>query len=105
MILDEIFEKLGIKGIDELRPEERKVYQRYSEILAKSDTTIEDLKKFFAREAELAKEELKKHENSEKKDTYYKAYLTFTENTLKFIFSPAKERDALRAQLKQQFNL
>ena len=105
MILDQIFDKLGIKGIDELRPDERAVYQRYTEIFAKGEVSLDDVQRFLTTEAEKAKEELKKHDNSEKKDMYYKAYLTFTETTLKFIFAPAKEREALTAQLKQKFNL
>ena len=48
-MLDSLLEKLKIKSPDELTTAERETYQQWSQILAKADVTIEDLKKLLLR--------------------------------------------------------
>ncbi len=103
--ISEIFERLGIKGFDELREDERKVYLAWQEILHKPDVTIEDLRKILPIELEKANTELRSHENSEKKDAFYKAYCTILSTLTTIITAPERDRKALEQQLKQKFKL
>jgi hypothetical protein len=78
---------------------------QWASILGKRDVTIEDLKKFLPTELERATVELRKHENSTQKDSYYKAYGDILALITKFITAPEAERDSLRSMLKQKYNL
>jgi hypothetical protein len=104
-MLDSLLEKLGIKSFDELKPAERATYTEYAKLLTQPDITVDDLKKFFAAELERANAELRKFSNNEKTQTYYQAYATFLVNIETFILAPTKQREELRARLKQQFNI
>jgi hypothetical protein len=104
-MLDKILQKLNLKSIDDLKPEERETYRQWAQVLAKTDVTIDDLKTILPKELERANHELHDHENSPKKDSYYKAYASLLENLTKIILTPAKERDSLRVFLKKKFNL
>ena len=44
--LSKLFKVLGIKGFEDLKPHERATYERYAEML-RSETKIEDLRKFL----------------------------------------------------------
>jgi hypothetical protein len=104
-MIDALLEKLGIKSIDDLQPAERETYRAWAQVLAKQDVTIDDLKTLLPKELERANHELQNHENSHDKDLFYKAYASLCENLTKIILTPARERDTLRAFLKQKFNL
>jgi len=103
--IEQILDKLGIKSIDDLQPAERETFNQWQVIIAKPDVTIDDLKGILPKKLERANHELHNHENSEKKDSYYKAYASILEYLNKIILTPAKDRDTLRAHLKQKFNL
>jgi hypothetical protein len=104
-MLDQILEKLGLRTFDELKPAERATYSEYARLLTLPDITIDDLKKFFAAENQRANAELRNFENGEKKQLYYQAYANFLTNIETFIYAPTKQREELRARLKQQFNI
>jgi intergrase/recombinase len=104
-MLEQILAKLNLKSIDELKPAERATWQQWARILSKTDVTIEELKKFLPQELERATIELRKHENSPQKDSYYKAYGDIISLLTKFITSPEKEREQLKAMLKQKYGL
>jgi hypothetical protein len=104
-MLDSLLEKLGIKSFDELKPAERATYTEYARLLTQPDTTIDDLKKFFAAETARTNVELRNFENGEKKQLYYQAYANFLTNIETFIHAPTKQREELKARLKQQFNI
>ena len=74
-------------------------------ILEKRDITIEDLKKFLPIELKRATAELRKHDNSPAKDSYYKAYGDILDTILTFIVSPEKEREQLKTMLKQKYGV
>jgi len=103
MNIFDIFHKQGIKSVDDLTPEEKKTYQQWASILNRPDPTIDDLKAILPKELARANEELRKHENSKDKDSFYKAYTTLCEFILKTITSPTQEREALKAFLKQKY--
>ena len=104
-MLNQILEKLGVKDYSELKDQERQTYLQWSDILNKPDLTIEDLKKFLPRELERANEELRHWENTDKKEMYFKAYTRLLKMLTDFLTAPEKERAALEAQLKKQFNI
>jgi hypothetical protein len=104
-MLEEILQKLGLKSIDELKAAERQTWMQWNTILAKRDVTVEDLKKLLPVEIERAKNELLKFENSNEKDLFHKAYITALETITKIIVTPEKERESLKAMLKQKYGL
>ena len=104
-MLDKLLETLGVKKIEDLTEEERALYRQWSHILAKPDTTIQDLKALLPKELDRAHEELRKFDNSEKRQMFYAAYSEFCLYLTKIIITPAQERDTLRTHLKQKFNL
>jgi hypothetical protein len=93
-MLDAILQKLGLTSIDDLKPEEKATWLKWSTILGKDDVSIDDLKKFLPQELERANVELRKHENSDKKDAYYKAYGDILATILKFIVTPTARKTA-----------
>ena len=56
-------------------------------------------------ELERATIELRKHENSSSKDSYYKAYGDILATITKVITAPEQERDSLRSMLKQKYGI
>ena len=104
-MIDQILQKLGLKSIDDLKPAEKSTWMQWSTILGKADVTIEDLKKLLPLEVDRAKAELLKYENSKEKDLFHKAYITALETITKLILTPAKERESLKAMLKQKYGI
>lgn len=47
MRISDIFQKLNIKGFDDLKADEKKVYEGWAHAIQKRDVTMEDLKKIF----------------------------------------------------------
>jgi hypothetical protein len=56
--ISDIFEKLGIKGYDDLKEAEKKVYLSWAETLSRKEITLEDLKRILPAELERANREL-----------------------------------------------
>jgi hypothetical protein len=104
-MLERILQQLGLKSIDDLKPAEKATWMQWAAILGKNDVTIEDLRKFLPQELERANIELRKHENSDKKDSYYKAYGDILATISKIIVTPEKEREQLKSMLKQKYGL
>lgn len=103
-MINEILTKLGLK-YEDLKDEERKIYDAWTAILNKSDVTIEDLKRILPSEIEKARAEHEKYENSEKAELFWKAYVRILSLLTSIISTPAKEREALKEQLKQKFKI
>jgi intergrase/recombinase len=103
-MLRELLDKLKLKHED-LKPEELKTYQAWAHILAKPEASIDDLKKLLPKELERANHELQKFDNSDKKDSYYKAYAALCEFISKIIIAPAQERETLKQFLKTKYGI
>ena len=56
-------------------------------------------------ELERARAELLKYENSKEKDLFHKAYISSLETISKMILTPEREREQLKAMLKQKYGL
>lgn len=104
-MLTALLEKLGIKSINDLKPAELATYTQWAHILSNGDITIDDLKKLLPIELDRAHAELRKFENSAEKDLFYKAYADLCQNIMKMILGPAKEREQLKAMLKQKYGI
>jgi|SRR5581483_9661819 len=104
-MLQQLLEKLGIHDIDKLTAEERKTYQTWATILAAPDVTFDDVKKLLAKEEERATAELKNFENTKDKQIFYQALARLASTLKLFIETPANEREALKAHLKQVFHI
>jgi hypothetical protein len=104
-MLEQILAKLGLKSIDDLKPAEKATWLSWTKILGKADVSLDDLKKFLPQELERANLELRKHENSPQKDSYYKAYGDILSTIQRFIVTPTNERDSLKSMLKQKYGL
>ncbi|HKF48312.1 MAG TPA: hypothetical protein VKB38_13200 [Terracidiphilus sp.] len=104
-MLDALFEKLHITSPDQLTAAERATYQQWAQILAKSDVSIDDLKKILPKELERAYAELRDFKNSPEKEMFYKAYTTLCENISKIILAPQQQREHLRSFLKSKFGI
>jgi len=94
-----------LHSIDDMKPAEKATWMQWTTILGKGDVSIDDLKKFLPQELERANVELRNHENSSRKDSYYKAYGDILATITKFITTPEKERENLRSMLKQKYGI
>jgi hypothetical protein len=103
-MLSELLYKLGLK-YEDLKPEERKVYEQWSRVLTKPDTTIADLKQLLPQELERSRKEQNDYTNDTKKDLFYKAYIRILENLTLMITAPSEQRENLKNQLRQQFKI
>jgi hypothetical protein len=104
-MLEQILKKLGLKSIDDLKPAEKATWLQWATVLGKADISLDDLKKFLPQELERASVELRNHENSDKKDSYYKAYGDILSTIIKFIETPTQKREQLKSMLKQKYGL
>jgi hypothetical protein len=104
-MLQELLEKLGIKSFDELSAEERTTYQEWGRILSSPEVTLDDIRKLVTSEGHRAHEEMKKFDNSEKRQTFYQALSHFNDTLTLFLDTPSAQRDSLRAHLQQTFKV
>jgi hypothetical protein len=100
-LIEQLLAKRGIKGYEDLKAEERKQYDIWTAVLNKPDFTIEDLKAFLPKEIERVSAELRKWDNNEKRELYYKAVLRNLEILTLLITTPEKQRQEQRAQIEQ----
>jgi intergrase/recombinase len=103
MDFSEFFKKKGIKGYEDLNEAEKLTFQQWQAILNRPDTSIADLKAILPKELERANVELRKHENSKDKDSFYKAYTSLCEFMLTTIAGPEQKREQLKTMLKQKY--
>ena len=103
-LIERLLNKRGIKSIDDLKAKEREVYQAWMQVLTKPDTTIDDIKRVLPIETERVNAELRKYDNTERKELYLKAYANLLTFFTTLITSPEKQRNELKAQIEQQLN-
>lgn len=104
-MLRDLLEKLGIRDYSALTEEEKKTYEAWAATLAGKDATLDDVKRLIQGERERARTELGKFENSKDRQIFFQVLAHLTETLEKFIETPAAQRDALKAHLKQVFHI
>jgi len=103
-MLHKVLEKLGIKGYDELSPEERKTYEQWGQMLAQPDVTLDDLKKFIPLQLSLIENELLSFDNSKEKDLFLKAQVRNLKMIHAFILGPEQRRKWAQEQINKLTN-
>jgi|GEM_PF-1343146 len=104
-MLNQLLNALGITDYSKLTAEERKTYEEWGKVLSAPELTIEDIRKFVAREKIRANDELFKLDNTREREIFYKVLSHLTAVLDSFIATPSAQRDALRAHLKQTFKV
>jgi hypothetical protein len=100
-ILDKIFEKKGINSFDELTLEERKTYERWTEILDKPKISVSDIQTFLQKEDQRLQQELLDYQNSERKQIFLQASSRLTRMLIAIITAPEQEKKQLQVQIEQ----
>jgi hypothetical protein len=103
-MINEILQKLGLK-YEDLKDEERRLYDSWSAVLTKPDVTIDDLKKILPAELQKARAEHEKYDNTEKAELFWKAYVRVLSLISSIITTPAAEREALKEKLRKRFDI
>jgi len=96
MKINTFLQKLGIKGYDELSPQERQTYDQYQQLMER-EVTLDDLKKMIPTLISMLDEQLLNPENSKETDLFLKARIKNLRDLNAFITLPERNRKALQA--------
>lgn len=98
--LSKLLEKRGIDKIEDLSPEEKATFDRYSVVLTGEAVTVATIKEFCQTQIRVI-EGLFARPNEENTDHFLKACLHVYLNILKAIEAPENERAQIEQQLTQ----
>jgi len=104
-MLQQLLERLGIHNYESLTAEEKKTYEEWGRILVSPNVSVDDVKKLLEKENSRANEELRKFDIPKDRLIFYQALAHLTGALTLFIDTPAAQREALRAHLKQTFKV
>jgi len=105
MDLSLVLQKLGVKSVEELRPDEKLVFAQWQKVMGKPGTTLEDLKTALPKMLEDAQTELEKQDNAKERDLYWKAYVRLLKDIKAIILTPDERKAQLAAYLIQKYHL
>lgn len=91
-ILETIFQKKGIKSVNDLSQEERETFENYQKILDKDELTIEDFKKFLQQQISIIETRWKDLELSAQRKGELVPYHTAYRTLLQAIDAPKMEK-------------
>ena len=100
-LIDKLFQKRGIKNINELDPEEKATFDGWNKVLSKDELTLEDVKEFCKSQVEIIEGKWKDLEMEQTKKSEMIPYHTVYRTLLSVIDSPKVAREALEKQLEQ----
>ncbi len=100
-LLTKLLEKRGIDKIEDLAPEEKEVFDRWSAKLRGDTLTVETIKEFCASQIKVIEDKFASSEGTYQGDQYLKACLHVYLNILKAIEAPEAEREAIERHLTQ----
>lgn len=103
-LLVKYLEKLGIKNPNELKEEERVIYDNWQTILAKEQLTIEDIKQFCNTQISIIENKWADLNLDQAKKAELIPYHTVYKTLLVTMDSPKAAREALETQLRQLIN-
>lgn len=98
-ILAKLFQKRGIKDINDLSSEEKQTFENYERVLSKRELTIDDIKQFLSLQIGIIESKWRDYEYKEKANLV--AYHTIYKTLLEAIDAPEKEREQLEKYLIQ----
>lgn len=103
-LLQKLFAKKGIKGVDELSEEEKTLYDNYDKVLSKKELGIGDIKLFLEMQIEVIEGKWRDLNLDSQKKASLIPYHTVYKTLLEAIRSPEAERANLESYLNQLVN-
>jgi hypothetical protein len=100
-LLDKLFTKRGIKDANDLKPEEKVIFDNWRLILDKEELTIADVKEFCKTQVELIENKWHDYNLEQSKKAELIPYHTIYKTLLLAIDSPKSAREALEKQLTE----
>jgi hypothetical protein len=100
-LLDKLFAKRGIKDANDLKPEEKVIFDNWRLILDKEELTIADVKEFCKTQVELIENKWCDYNLEQSKKAELISYHTIYKTLLLAIDSPKSAREALEKQLTE----
>ena len=100
-LLNRLFEKKGIKDVNELSKEERATYDNWKVILAKEELTTNDIKEFCKTQCDIIEGKWKSYDIDQNKKAELIPYHVVYKTLLSAIGSPKNAREALEKQLNE----
>ena len=99
-LIADYLKKRGIKDITELSADEKATFDKWENTLAEGEMTIEKILGFCKEQKKKIEAQYVNPDNSDKKDIYLKAALSFYATMIQIIESPKAEREALIKHLE-----
>lgn len=104
ILLTKYLEKLGIKNPNELKTEERVIFDNWQTILSKETLALEDIKQFCQTQVSIIESKWSDYNLEQVKKAELIPYHTVYKTLLVTIDSPKAVRVALENQLNQLIN-
>jgi hypothetical protein len=103
-LLSKYLEKLKIKNVTELEPEEQKVYEEWEKVLSKEELSIKDFKQFCEAQVGAIEAKWKDLNLEQSKKAELIPYHTVYKTLLAVVDGPKAAREALENSLQQLIN-
>ena len=100
-IINRLFQKRGIKDINDLDEQERKTYEGWQAVLSKEELTTQDIKNFCQQQVELIETRWADYGIDQTKKAELIPYHTIYTTLLKVVDSPRIQREILEKNLSQ----
>ena len=100
-LIDKLFNRRGIKDINDLQPEEKATYENWEKILSKEELTMADLKEFCKTQIAVIEGKWSDYAVDNAKKAEMIPYHTVYKTLLLAIDSPRSAREAMEIQLQQ----
>jgi hypothetical protein len=98
-LISKIWDKQGIKSINDLSIPEKQEYDRWQQIMEGSDVTVDKLKDFCISQIKLIEGKYASGDNTDKQDMFLRASLHIYLNLIKLIDAPEIDRKNLEYYL------
>lgn len=103
-LLQKIFQKRGIKSVEDLDPEEKATFANYERILSKREISVADIRQFMIFQINSIEMRWRDNKVPQADKSELIPYHTVYKTLLQAIDAPEAERVALEQVLLQQIN-
>lgn len=100
-ILEKLLNKIGVKSVDELEPEEKATYETWRKVLSSEELSMDDLKQFIQMQISVIEGKWKDLNLDQNKKAELIPYHTVYKTLEQVLCSPKSAREQLEAQLNQ----
>lgn len=101
-VFSSLFEKNGIKDINDLSPEERATYENYEQILSAGEMTVDKVVKFCESQASIIETQFGNTDNSPEKTARLAYQHAIYKLIVKAITAPQEARKRLEEELQKK---